>query len=81
MCNLVNCDARGQENIVDHMATATPEQPVWTEQDLDISTGYEQQFLDILGPTAGPEAYLRMTALLDNSPDQAHYFKRAVRSG
>ena len=47
------------------MAIATPEQPGLAKQDLDMATGYEQQFFDVLGPTAGSEAYLHMTALIE----------------
>lgn len=40
------------------MAKATPERSELTDQEQDVPTGYEQQFFDILGPAAGPEAYL-----------------------
>lgn len=56
------------------MAKVFPETPGATDNSPETSAGFEQQFLDVLGPSAGPEAYLLMSAIveiLDRIPDPA----------
>ena len=56
------------------MAKDTPERPPQTDEIPASGNGFELQFLDTLGPAAGPEAYLHMTAiieLIDQIPDPA----------
>ena len=53
------------------MARADPERPMTEDPDTESATDAERQFIDLLGPFAGPEAYQHMVgiiALLDNAP-------------